>query len=224
MNGSIPQRCWPGCEFILWRAAWEHSPCSVVWAEWSSLLPAHPEPALLRIQLSPSSKGTPQTKLHTHTQGCSGDQYTGANLASKPNPEQNTPQKSDWFILYSSVQAHVENLIKNSLKCQQRTHNSTFLPSFDSSVPPHSYLNASTWRSDGDSRLKQHKKSQVLFNRALWGRQTHTLICWLIFQWCSLADRSAAWISFQLGIEHKTEHKNSLFFPSCPHIVINVLL
>lgn len=72
------QRCWPGCEFILWRAAWEHGPCSVVRAEWSSLLPAQPEAALLCPKLSLLSKGT-HTGLHTHRDAQGLEQSQQAN-------------------------------------------------------------------------------------------------------------------------------------------------
>lgn len=121
MKGSIPQRCWPGCEFILWRAAWEHSPCSMVWAEWSSLLPAHPEPALLCTQLSLLSKGTHKQSC-THPGMLRGPgHWNKASKQTKPTTK-HTPDK--WLThpsLHSSVQAHGENLIENSLKDQQCT-------------------------------------------------------------------------------------------------------
>lgn len=115
-------------------------------------LPAHPEAALLCSQLSLPSKGTPKL----HTQGCSGDQSQQGNQThSKTHPREVTDS--------SSVQAHVENLIENSLKGQQCTYKSTFLPSFHSFVPPPSDLNASTCRSDRARQLKPHQevKSQV---------------------------------------------------------------
>lgn len=118
------------------------------------------------LPAQPPLQGHPQTKLHT--QGCSGDQSQQANQThSKTHPREVTDS--------SSVQAHVENLIENSLKGQQCTYKSTFLPSFHSFVPPPSDLNASTCRSDRARRLKPHQevKSQVWFNR---GRQTNTLI------------------------------------------------
>lgn len=129
--------------------------------------------SLKLLSCAPSSASCPRAP----TQGCT---HTGmlrdwskASKQTKPTTK-HTPL---WFILHSSLQTHGENLIKNSLKCQQCTHNYTFLPSFDSPVSPHTDLNASPCRWDGDRQLKPQKemKSQVLFNRALWGRQTNTL-------------------------------------------------
>lgn len=180
--------------------------------------PVHP--AQPQLQRHPTNKAA-----HTHTGMLRGPvHWSKPSKQTKPRTK-HTPEK--WLIYPLLFRASSCGKFNQEQPEVSATHSQFHISTtiwLSSATTLLSYLNASTWRSAGDSRLKQHKKSQVLFNRALWGRQTHTLICWLIFQWCSLADRSAAWISFQLGIEHKTEHKNSLFFPSCPNIVINVLL
>lgn len=91
------------------------------------------------------------------------------------------------------------------------------LTALDPTGPPYSYLNTMQTLTDQmlHRLLKQHEeiKPQVLFNRT---QRKADCFLWLTIQ-------NAVWILLEAGIEHKSEHANSLFSPLPPKTFINIL-
>lgn len=141
-------------EFILWRAAWEHSPCSMVWAKGAPCS----QHTLTLLSWAPTNKAA-------HTHGCSGDQDTGAKPANKPIPQQTHQEK--WliypllFCASSCGKSNREQPEVSAMHLQFHISIIIWLPCATTLILMKTRADQMETR-----RLKQHKdvKSQVLFS------------------------------------------------------------